>query len=121
LPLCPFLTYFDLSTLKGPVAFSTLPSILTLYNLHPTELKHVNREGRKCPSLYCTSQMKVCAFTGLISCNPIPHFSEGKCLDPSKLVRLLREQYGPSNFRIDVSAPTRQPEKFGISTDAQFH
>ncbi|KAL3487272.1 hypothetical protein BJX62DRAFT_213860 [Aspergillus germanicus] len=46
--------------------------------------------------------MKVCAFTGLISCNPIPHFSEGKCLDPSKLVRLLREQYGPSNFRIDL-------------------
>ncbi|KAL2824960.1 hypothetical protein BJY01DRAFT_230347 [Aspergillus pseudoustus] len=46
--------------------------------------------------------MYVRDFTGLISCNPIPHRYEGKCLDPSKLVRLLREQYGPSNFRIDL-------------------
>ncbi|KAL3465117.1 hypothetical protein BJX64DRAFT_253787 [Aspergillus heterothallicus] len=46
--------------------------------------------------------MLVRVSTGLVSCNPIPHRYQGKSLDPTKLVQLLREQYGPSNFRIDL-------------------
>ncbi|KAL4865571.1 hypothetical protein BDV12DRAFT_174361 [Aspergillus spectabilis] len=33
---------------------------------------------------------------------PIPHLSEGKYMDPRKLVHLLREEYGASNFRVDL-------------------
>ncbi|KAL6238799.1 hypothetical protein BDW75DRAFT_200317 [Aspergillus navahoensis] len=37
-----------------------------------------------------------------LSFNPIPHRSEGRYMDPRKLVQLLRDQYGPSNFRIHL-------------------
>ncbi|KAL2822809.1 hypothetical protein BDW59DRAFT_149214 [Aspergillus cavernicola] len=33
---------------------------------------------------------------------PIPHRAGGKYMDPRKLVLLLRQQYGPSNFRVDL-------------------
>lgn len=36
--------------------------------------------------------------------NPIPHRSKGKYMDPRQLVSLLRSQYGPSNFSVDVRA-----------------
>ncbi|KAL2802394.1 hypothetical protein BJX63DRAFT_415167 [Aspergillus granulosus] len=41
-------------------------------------------------------------FPALSSFSPIPHRYDGKYMDPVKLVRLLRDQYGPSNFRIDL-------------------
>ncbi|KAL4983944.1 hypothetical protein BDW68DRAFT_167991 [Aspergillus falconensis] len=34
--------------------------------------------------------------------SPIPHRSQGRYMDPRKLVLLLRQQYGPSNFRIHL-------------------
>ncbi|KAL3471755.1 hypothetical protein BJX99DRAFT_262973 [Aspergillus californicus] len=34
--------------------------------------------------------------------SPIPHRSGGKFMDPRALVSLLRKQYGPSNFRVDL-------------------
>ncbi|KAL4804381.1 hypothetical protein BDV18DRAFT_143073 [Aspergillus unguis] len=34
------------------------------------------------------------------SFTPIPHWSQGKYMDPRALILLLREQYGPKNFSI---------------------
>ncbi|KAL3430449.1 hypothetical protein BDV09DRAFT_21628 [Aspergillus tetrazonus] len=44
---------------------------------------------------------------GCLSPTPIPHRSHGKYMDTRKLVLLLREQYGASNFRIDLLVTTR--------------
>ncbi|KAL4886788.1 hypothetical protein BJY04DRAFT_176539, partial [Aspergillus karnatakaensis] len=34
------------------------------------------------------------------SYKPIPHLSEGRYMDPRKLVHLLRKEHGVSNFRV---------------------